>query len=292
MEIDPHQIWDNLTTDTKPRGVEIGEIASWEQRSKVSLPDLLRRSLLVQNGGRVRYSSMVARALEDITPMNREFWADAWCEEDEFPDQQLAFAFGELEEGETLLILNYNRQGRRRSRDIPSVYSYSHDPGEVLKVAETFEEFLASQIQVSNEPGFIWPEPVDLDGILFHERVLQQGQGGWTEHETIVQKVSGSIRVFCRETAAKADQRSGEELLRVDLRHPLKESAATIWSGGEVHFLTLESAAEEDSSAVRSVKMADGKWKNRSGEPQCNILSTEKEKLRALRASIFGRSAF
>jgi SMI1 / KNR4 family (SUKH-1) len=292
MEIEPAQIWDDLSNDTRPRGVGMGEIESWEQRSKVPLPDLLRQSLLIQNGGKIRYSQVVVKALEDITPMNQEFWNDAWCDEDEFPDKQLVFAFGESEEGEPLLLLNYNRQGRRRTRNMPAVYSYTHDPGEVVKVAESFEEFLASQIEVSNEPGFMWPESANLDGILFHERILQQGQGGWVEHETIVQKVPGSIRVYCRETAAKEDQHSGEELLRIDLRHPLKESAATIWSGGEVHFLTLESAAEEESSAVRSVKMADGKWKNQSEEPHCDVQSTEKEKLRSLRASLFGRSAF
>jgi len=128
-------------------GVTAEEIAAWEQERGVRLPDVLRQALARQNGGYVRDSQFRVWPLEAMIPPDDEFWEYASYEEEEVPDRELVFQFGEDEFGGTCL-LNYMRGPQQE----PSVYVHHSDPGDLDKCSDFVAKFFGGCVDLGNHP--------------------------------------------------------------------------------------------------------------------------------------------
>src|SRR5262249_51199189 len=86
-------------------------IPAWEQVHGVTLPEPIRTALGLRNGGVVRNTPFQILPLEQIVPVDDDFWTFTEIEDDEAPDHGLMFVCGyELQTGATILM-NFNAQG-------------------------------------------------------------------------------------------------------------------------------------------------------------------------------------
>src|SRR5690348_6083710 len=73
---------DELEAEAPP-GASEKQIAAWEKKHRVKLPELLRKALAIQNGGSVRNASIDVLPLEQMAPVDEEFWEWAAFEDDD-----------------------------------------------------------------------------------------------------------------------------------------------------------------------------------------------------------------
>ncbi len=285
MKTPAAKIWDGLETSKKNPGAAEKTITAWESKAGVKLPQFLREAIRAQNGGKVRYSSLMLFPLKSIVRKEGQFWEFAFCEDKEFEEKSLIFAFGESEAGEPTYFLNFNANGPTGE---PSIYHYFGDPGEFVLEKGDFEEFIATQMAVSDTPDVSLEEADKLNLVLHRETILRHLEDGseWRV-ETVVGQRDGQLWIY-------KDERIGDKITveKTGLAKPFDPEAIIDTSpfSPPVHTLRIDSRKEDASVEARSERFPDGKWKNfhASGVLCGFVESADKNHLIQLRAKILG----
>jgi SMI1 / KNR4 family (SUKH-1) len=267
------------------QGVTSEQMAAWEKKHCVKLPELFREVFRQQNGGGVRDSEVFINALGGIQPIDTEMLFEELYE-DEFADTRLVFEFGS-DGGEGIYLLDYNARGPNGE---PAVYLDIRDCGELDKVADSVEKFFSKLLKSSDGPEVDWSEGERL-------KVLAREQLDLTGHYHGVP--ASTDQVLCRDAGALVlfvRRRVGDEetLTRTVLPEPLS-NACSIQSinPGQSNIWTLNLHPRDSEGIVQidSTRTSTGRWKNRTsrGVPIYEtIWSTDRDKLNKLRAELLG----
>jgi hypothetical protein len=144
---------DEMPAETPP-GVSEKQIAAWEKRHGVKLPELLRKALAIRNGGSVRNTSLDILPLEQMAPVDEDFWEWTEIDDDEAPDHNLMFVFGEESETGATLLMNFNAGGPKGE---PSIY-FDHHGESTYLVNDTLSEFFKANLASAGAPSVDWSE--------------------------------------------------------------------------------------------------------------------------------------
>ena len=77
----------------------------------MTLPEPIRTALGIRNGGSVRNTSIDVLPLDQIVPVDDDFWRRTEIDEDEAPDHALMFVFGHENEVGGTFLMNFNADG-------------------------------------------------------------------------------------------------------------------------------------------------------------------------------------
>ncbi|HEY2156001.1 MAG TPA: SMI1/KNR4 family protein, partial [Isosphaeraceae bacterium] len=163
---DPYADEDADETEV-PRGVTAEEIRAWEEEHRVTLPEPIRTALGRRNGGSVRNTSIEIRPLDQILPVDDDFWEWTEIDEDEAPDHALMFVFGDEAESGATILMNFNARGPEGP---PSVY-FDHHGESTYLVNETIAGFFEAQLAASDGPGVNWSEAEASRDVLARETI-------------------------------------------------------------------------------------------------------------------------
>lgn len=278
---------DELDAEAPP-GVSEKQIAAWEKTHRVKLPEVLRQALAVQNGGSVRNTSIDVLPLEQIEPIDEEFWEwAAFEDEEEAPDHELVFAFGEESETGATLLMNFNTRGPKGE---PSVYFDHHGESTDLQ-NDTLSGFFEAMLASAETPSVDWSEierlkvvareSIDLSPIFNRPASLEQ---------VLAREDEDFLLLFTHERSSE-----GETLSRTTLPLPLDASWAEVSSYRPApcatYKLHLQPDETDDIVEQQSEKTGDGRWKNSTmhGAPiYVTFESTDRARLEALRQELFG----
>jgi hypothetical protein len=272
------------------RGVDAGAIRDWEAEHGVRLPKVLRTVLQTQDGGFVRNASLEILPLEEIVPVDEDFWEYTEIDEDEAPDRDLVFVFGEETEVGGTYLLNFNAKGPAGE---PSIYIDFH--GESTgRVAGSLKELLEKLLASSPTPSVNWSETETLP-VLARETIdispIYQGKPAMLEQ--VLVRDGETLVLFARERSPRE-----ETLTRTRLPQPLDAEWARIdaYRPAPVGTFALHLQPEDSSGIVNDESRlnADGMWKNTSetGVPIYVMFeSTRREELEALRTQLLGAEA-
>ncbi len=269
-----------------PPGVTAEEIREWEQQYGVTLPEPIRTALGLRNGGSVRNTSIEVLPLDQIVPVDDDFCQHTDIDEDEAPDHGLLFVFGyEMECGGTFL-LNFNAQGPGGP---PSVYIDHHGESTYL-VDDTIGGLFESALASSDVPEVNWSEGAEDLPIVARETIDLTAL--WRDEaaslDQILARQGESLVLFTRERSPR-----GEVLTRTTLPLPLEAAAVQPLrpAPNATFALHLQPAVSDGIVQVRSETNDDGRWKNSVGHGApiyVNFESTDRDRLRALRAQLLG----
>ena len=286
MAIDFDHLWDPNDDEPRKAGVSAEDIARWEIRHALKLPDALARALRKQNGGLVRYSSVWLHPLNEIT------WADksalGWVAPDakEVPNRDLVVTFAN-DDDEPTYFLNYNANGPNGE---PSVYSAGHDPPEFRAEAKTVAEFLSALSAVSAAPAVDWEETRRLEVVLLEETVNQ----GPIRREIVLGRSGEHLVLYSHDM----DPYSSETYSKTTIPEPLNPWFAFIFKlppfVNMPYFLHLSPRDPTGVVFVESTRTRDGNWKSRvdDGFPlSVDVESHSRSRLKALRKTLLGRAA-
>jgi hypothetical protein len=296
MSLNYSELW-APTDQTVPAGVSEEQIAAWEGRHHVTLPRSLRKALKRQNGGLVQYSEVRIHELEQIVPVERQFWRHTMHSRKKFANAGLVFHFASADD-EPLFFLNFNANGPEGE---PTVYHWYHDPGEVRPVSRTVRRFFADLIEVSSTPAVDWSETERLDEVLFRERIntetdyehVEEYAGQEVYEEVVLGRFAGQLIHYTHQVDLW-----GEHFCRTVLPEPLSRSDAGIDqerpAPGRTYGLHLEPREGAGIVCVESSRMPNGMWKSSEshGVPvYITVESRSKDDLKALRETLFGKKA-
>ncbi len=269
-----------------PPGVSDKQIAAWEKRHGVKLPDLLRKSLAIRNGGSVRNTSLDILPLEQMAPVDEDFWEWTEIDEDEAPNHDLMFVFGEESETGATLLMNFNSRGPKGD---PSVYFDHH--GESTYLANpTLSGFFKAMLASSDAPSVDWSETERLPVVARETIDLLPVFGKSASSEQVLAREGKALVLFTRERSPE-----GETLTRTTLPLPLDSSCADVSPRRPApvgtYGLHLQPEESDDIVEQQSETNDDGRWKNSTnrGVPIYVMFeSTDRGKLEALRKELFG----
>jgi hypothetical protein len=271
-----------------PPGVTAEEICDWEEEHGVTLPEPIRTALGRRNGGAVRNTTTEILPLDQIVPVDDDFWEWAEIDEDEAPDRGLMFVFGNETQSGGTFLMNFNARGPGGE---PSVYIDYHGEGS-HQVNEMIGGFFEAMLASSAEPGVDWPEAEASRDVLARETIDLSAlyDGSPASEDQILAREGEALVLFTRERSPE-----GEALTRTRLPLPLDASWAEIRplrpdpiGTFALHLQPAESAGIVE---VRSETNDDGRWKDTTshGVPiYVKFESTDRERLRALRSQLLG----
>lgn len=278
---------DELESETPP-GASERQIAAWEKKHRVQLPEVLRKALAVQNGGSVRNTSLEILPLEQMAPVDEDFWEwAAFDEEEQAPDHELVFVFGEeLETGATALM-NFNARGAKGE---PSVYFDYHGESTDLQ-NDALTGFFAELLVTSDAPSVDWSETERLDVVARESiKAASNRHGEPASLDQILAREGESLVLFTREQSSE-----GECLTRTTLPLPLDASWAEVREHRPAPIATfgLHLQPEESDGIVEQESQTtdEGRWKNSTcrGAPiYVTFESADRSRLEALRKELLG----
>ena len=269
-----------------PPGVTAEEIAEWEQKHGVTLPEPIRTALGVRNGGFVRNTSIEIGSLDEIVPADAQFWEWTELDDDEVPDHSLMFVFGSTDSAR--LLMNFNANGPEGS---PSVYIDHH--GESTNfLDDTILGYFENELEASDEPSVDWSETESGLSILARTTLdLSAGYNGEPASEEQVLARDGETLILF--TSMQSPE--GETLTRTTLPLPLDPEWANIQplrpgSNGTfaLHLQPTESAG---IIHMESETNEDGRYKNTTVTEvpvYVQFESTDRAILESLRTQLFG----
>lgn len=287
-DIEEEECVDEDELDAEAPGVSDKQFAAWEKKHRVKLPELLRQALAIQNGGSVRNTSIDVLPLEQMAPVDEEFWEwAAFEDEDEAPDHDLVIAFGEEAETGATLIMNFNARGPQGE---PSVYFDYHGESTDLQNDSLFG-FFQAMLASAEAPSVDWSEierlevvareSIDLSPIFNRPASLEQ---------VLAREDEDFLLLFTHERSPE-----GETFTRTSLPLPLDASWAEVSSYRPApcatYKLHLQPEETDDIVEQQSEKTDDGRWKNSTsrGAPiYVTLESTDRSRLEALRKELFG----
>lgn len=278
---------DELDAEAPP-GVSDKQIAAWEKKHRVKLPEVLRKALAMQNGGSVRNTSIDVLPLEQMAPVDEEFWEwAAFDDEDEARDHELVFAFGEESETGATLLMNFNARGPKGE---PSVYFDYHGESTDLQ-NDSLSGFFQAMLASSETPSVDWSEIERLE-VVARESIKVAGNynGAPASLEQVLAHEGQTLVLFTHERSPE-----GETLSRTALPLPLDASWAEVSSYRPAPIPTfglhLQPEEIDDIVEQQSEKTDDGRWKNSTlrGAPiYVTFESTDRSRLETLRKQLFG----
>ena len=276
---------DEMEAETPP-GVSDKQIAAWEKRHGVKLPELLRSALAIRNGGSVRNTSLDILPLEQMAPVDEDFWEWTEIDEDEAPNHDLMFVFGEESETGATLLMNFNARGPKGE---PSVY-FDHHGESTYLVNETLSGFFKANLASADAPSVDWSETERLPIVGCETIDLSPIFGKSASCEQVLARQGKALVLFTREKSPE-----GEKLARTTLPLPLDSSWAEISPRRPApigaYGLHLQPEESDDIVEQQSETNDDGRWKNSTnrGVPiYVTFESTDRGKLEALRKELFG----
>jgi hypothetical protein len=267
-----------------PRGVTAQEILSWEREYGVTLPEPIRTALSRRNGGFVRNAPIAVLPLDQIVPVDDDFWEHTEIEEEEAPDHGLLFAFGYETEGGTFLM-NFNARGPGGP---PNVYIDHHGESTYL-VNETIGGLFDAALRSSDGPSVDWSEAEASPDLIARETIdMSQVYGGKpASKEQILARRGEALILFTRQLSP-----AGETLTRTTLPLPLDAGWAEVRPRARATFaLHLQPTESAGIIRVESETNDKGGWKNSSnqGVPiYVTFDSTDRDRLQSLRTKLFG----
>jgi hypothetical protein len=271
-----------------PPGATAEEIHAWEEEHGVTLPEPIRTALGIRNGGSVRNTSITVLSLDEIVPVDDDFWEWAGIDADEAPDRGLVLVFGHDEEVGGTYLMNFNAQGPGGP---PSIYIDHHGESCDL-VSNTIAGLFESALASSDVPAVNWSEGAEDLPIVARETfdLSDLFDGRPASMEQVLARQGEALVLFTRERTPE-----GETLTRTMLPLPLDASWAKIepYRPGPNATFALHLQPEESDGIVevRSETNEDGRWKNTTshGVPiYATFESTDRDRLRALRAQLLG----
>ncbi len=270
-----------------PPGVTAAEIRTWEKTHRVKLPEPIRTALGIRNGGYVRNAPIEVLPLDEIVPVDDDFWEYTELDEDEVPKHNLMFIVGiEIEIGGTFL-LNFNARGPKGR---PSVYIDHHGESTYL-VNDTLSGFFEEQMASSDAPTVDWSETEKGIAILARETIDLSGMyGGPASEEQVLARDNEALVLFTRQRSPE-----GETLTRTTLPLPLEAEWAKVqpYRPAPMATFSLHLQPEESDGivALESKTDDDGRWKNSTshGVPiYVTFESIDRDRLVALRTQLLG----
>jgi hypothetical protein len=277
---------DELDAEAPP-GASEQQIAAWEKKHRVKLPEVLRQALAMQNGGSVRNTSIDVLPLEQIEPVDEDFWEWTELDEEEAPKHDLMFAFGEESETGATLLMNFNARGPKGE---PSVYFDHHGESTYLE-NETLFGFFQAMLASSETPSVDWSETERLE-VVARESIQVAGNynGAPASLDQVLGREGQTLVLFTREQSSE-----GECLTRTSLPLPLDSLWAEVkpYRPAPIPTFGLHLQPEETHDIIeqQSEKTDDGRWKNSTlrGAPiYVTFESTDRSRVEALRKELFG----
>jgi hypothetical protein len=272
-------------------GVSDEQIAAWEHKQGLRLPDVLREALRRQNGGFVgdEQNGLIIQQLDRIVPMEEDVWEWVWCDEDDAPDQRLILELGHNDLG-GVLYLDYNECGPQGE---PAVVLYYSDPGDYEPCATSLAEFFEEMLDTDDAPQIDWSETEGLPALARETVDLSRIYGGTASLEQILVQTADALCLYQRDTTD-----SRERLTRMLLPLPLDAewaSVSPLRPGSPGTFaLHLQPKELDGIVHVESRRTHDGRWKNctQHGVPIYEQFeSTDRVLLEELRNTLFGETA-
>ncbi len=276
--------------DGESRGVTADQIRDWERRHGVNLPEPLRTALRIRNGGPVRNTAFEIVPLEEIVPVDDDFWNHTEIDEDEAPDHALVFVFGAETQCGGTLIANFNANG---PRGCPSVYIDFHGES-TEQLDESLADFFESVLISSESPSVDWLElSRSRAAIITRESIDLAALHGKqpSSLEQVLAQVGECLILLTREQSPE-----GTILTRTVLPLPLDPEAAEIEPYRPAPITTfglhLEPTDNEGIVHTQSEMHDDGRWKNSTTEGvpiYVTLESTDRGRLESLRSQLFGQ---
>ena len=271
-------------------GVDSETIRAWEAEHRVTLPELLRNALAIQNGGFVRNAPMEILPLEEIAPVDEEFWEFTEIEHHDAPNHDLMFVLGQETDVGGTYLLNFNAQGPAGE---PGVYLDLHGES-TYHLADSLEDLLNELLASSRAPGVNWSETKDLPALARESIDLSSLYRGKPASVDQVLVCRGEALVlFTRQRSP-----DGERLTRTLLPLPLDNSWVLIDANRPApigtYALHLQPTETDRIVHQESQTNADGMWKNsiEHGAPiYVTYESTRRESLESLRRQLLGDKA-
>ncbi|HUY89063.1 MAG TPA: SMI1/KNR4 family protein [Pirellulales bacterium] len=289
-DLEDDEDFDEEAADAEaPPGVSENQIAAWEKKQGVKLPELLRTALGLRNGGCVRNTSIEVLPLEQMQPVDEDFWEWALFDDDEeeAPDRELVFVFGEETEFGARVIMNFNARGPKGE---PSVYFDYHGESTDLQ-NDTLSGFFKAMLASSETPSVDWSQTEQLE-IVARESIKVAGnyKGQPASLDQVLVRDDDLLVLFTRERSSE-----GECLTRTMLPLPLDSSWAEVkpYRPALIPTFGLHLQPEEIHDIVQqqSEENEDGRWKNTTdrGAPiYVTFESTDRGRLEALRKELLG----
>ena len=276
---------DEMAAETPP-GVSEKQIAAWEKRHGIKLPELLRKALAIRNGGSVRNTSLNILPLEQLAPVDEDFWEWTEIDDDEAPNHNLMFVFGDESETGATLLMNFNAGGPEGE---PSIY-FDHHGESTYLVNETLSGFFKANLASAGAPSVDWSETERLPIVACETIDLSPIFGKSASSEQVLARKGTALVLFTRDRSPQ-----GEKLARTTLPLPLDSSWADISPRRPApigtYGLHLQPEESDDIVEQQSETNDDGRWKNSTnrGVPIYVMFeSTDRGKLEALRKELFG----
>jgi hypothetical protein len=276
---------DEIEDDAEvPPGVGAEEFVAWQREHGVTMPEPIRTALGLRNGGFVRNASIAILPLDQIVPVDDDFWRLTELVEDEAPDHGLMFVFGsEIQSGATFLM-NFNAHGPEGP---PSVYIDHHGESTYL-VNDTIGGYFEAELASDAEPSVDWSEAEGRLSIIASETIdlSDEDEDVPASLEQILAREGESLILFTRRRSPE-----GESLTRTTLPLPLDAGLAEIQPHPAASMLHLQPETSEGIVEACSERNDDGRWKNSTsrGVPvYVTFESTDRDRLLALRTRLLG----
>ncbi|HEV3342738.1 MAG TPA: SMI1/KNR4 family protein [Pirellulales bacterium] len=285
-ELDEEDDADGMADEDRP-GVGPEEIAEWEARHGVVLPEPLRTAFALRNGGLVRTAPLEILPLDQIVPVDEGFWDFTEIGESEAPDHSLLFVFGnETEVGGTYL-LNFNARG---PQGVPSVYLDFHGES-TYHVNDTLGGLFADLLASSAVASVDWSEAEDLAALARESIDLSPIYDGRPASiDQVLAREGDALILLTRERTPE-----GEVLTRTTLPLPLEAASTEIGPRRPAPIATfglhLQPEESDDIVEQQSKTDDDGRWKNSTGRGvpiYVTFESTDRQRLVSLRSQLLG----
>lgn len=268
-------------------GVGASEIARWERLHGVTLPGPLRDVLARRNGGVVRGGDVEINRLEEIQPVDAEFWEWACFRGDEPADRGLFFMLGWDPHFTGRFLIDFNARGRE---DEPTVHLYYSDPGDVEDVADSLAEFFLHVRTTDAAPTVEWPGPWDDLDLVARETLTGStvDEVEWRLEQVLVRQ-GDDLVLWTRKQSY-----GGEERSRTLLPTPLDSRWAVVKPlrpEPNPTFALHIQPTDHDGIACESSERREDGWRNATsrGAPIYVMFeSRDRERLEALRARLLG----
>lgn len=278
----------DATGPEPPPGATEGEIVAWERAHGVTLPEPIRTALGLRDGGYVRNATIQVLPLDQIVPVDDDFWDHTEIGDDEAPDRGLVFVLGyEMEVGGTY-VMNFNARGPHGA---PSVSLDIHGESTHF-IDDSIGGFFEAALASSAVPDVNWSEGVEDLPIVAREAVdLTALWGGKpASKDQVLARQGGALVLFTRERSP-----NGEVLTRTTLPLPLDAHQVGVRpyrpAPNATFAIYLQPTESEGIVEVRSETNDDGRWKNTTsrGAPiYVTFESADRDRLQALRAQLLG----
>jgi hypothetical protein len=257
----------------------------------VKLPEPICTALLKRNGGFVRGAPIHIAALEEIMPVDDDYWLHTEITDDQAPDHDLLYTFGyETEVGGTFLM-NFNTRGPTND---PSVYLDMHGESTYL-LSDSVRGYFEAALATAGGPSVHWEETESHPDVIARDTIdcsaLHDGEPAALEQ--VLARQGEALILYVQERSP-----GSETLTRTTLPLPLDPDWAQVRPRRRAPVATfglhLQPAENAGIVYARSERSGDAGWKNSTAEGSpiyAMFESTDRARLESLRTQLLGTKA-